>query len=139
MYVYSTYKSRCPFSVGFIEPKIWLAGCQLKLTTAPCYYLRCSKVAVSVGRWVRLVAFRRSLFVGCFGSSAVGRLLYSLRGRLPCVDCCGWLLWLVAVLRCGSVIVGQSPRRLLPFVERVVGRPLSELVVVDWSFCFASL
>lgn len=95
--------------LGFIEPKIWLAGCQLKLTTAPYYYLRCSKVAVSVGRWL--------LFVGCFGSSAVGRLLYSLRGRLLCVDCCGWLLWLVAVLRCGSVIVVQSLRRLLPLLR----------------------
>ena len=41
------------------------------------------------------------------------------------VGCC--------VLRCGSVIVG------LPFVESVVGRPLSELVVVDWSFCFGSV
>lgn len=91
MYTVHT-KADAPFPLVSLSQKIWLAGCQLKLTTAPYYYLRCSKVAVSVGRWVWLVAFRRSLFVGCFGSSAVGRLLYSLRGRLLCVDCCGWLL-----------------------------------------------
>lgn len=83
--------------------------------------------------------------VGCFSSVAFCRLLW--------VVCCGplavfvagsvtlcRLLWLVAVVGCCLALwvgdCGSVAAAVVTFVESVVGRPLSELVVVDWSFCF---
>lgn len=77
----------------------WLPLVRVK--PPPLLFITCAAQDCGVGRSLcRLVAFRRSIFVhiGCFESFAVGRLLYSLPGRLLCVDCCGWLLfWWVAL------------------------------------------